>query len=347
MTRFETEIREQPGSLARLLDDPAAGAAAAVLRERYGAGGPDQVVTVARGSSDNAVTFFVYLCALHLGRPVASLPPSVVTVYRAPLRLVRALAVGVSQSGESPDVVAGLRALREGGACAVAVTNDPDSALAAAADRTVPLRAGEERAVAASKTFTAQMLALARLVAELADEPALAADLRRVPEAVDEVLAEAVAVREAALRLTHADRAFVLGRGLSYGPAQELALKLKETSYLHAEAYSSAEFRHGPIASLGAGDPVLVLAATDATLDANREAVARLREAGAAVTVIGGDAALRAEAHAAVALPEGLGPAAQAFAQVVAGQLLALRLTEARGLDPDAPRHLNKVTRTR
>lgn len=347
MTRFETEIREQPEVLERLLDDPAAAEAAAEWRRRFGPDGPDSIVTVARGSSDNAVTTFVYLCALHLGLPVASLPPSTVTVYGASLRLVRALAIGVSQSGESPDVVAGLQALREAGACAVAVTNGEGSALARAADRTVPLLAGEERAVAASKTFTAQTMALARLVAELAEEERLVRGLRAVPGALREVLGQADAVREAALRLTHADRAFVLGRGLSYGPAQELALKLKETSYLHAEAYSSAEFRHGPIASLGGGEPVLLLATADATLDANREVLARLREAGAVVTVLGGDAALRAEADAAVALPEGLEPAAQTFAQVLAAQLLALRLAEARGLDPDAPRNLHKVTRTR
>lgn len=346
MTHFETEIREQPEVLERLLGDAGPAAAVRALHERLG-GPPAQLVTVARGSSDHAVSFFGYLAGLYLGLPVASLPPSLITLYGGELRLERALAVGVSQSGESPDVVAGLRALHAAGAAVVAVTNEAGSALTETADATLLLGAGSERAVAASKTFSAQMMALARLVAELADADELRAALRRVPGALATLFEHERPVRDAALRLTHADRAFVLGRGLSFAPAQELALKLKETSYLHAEAYSSAEFRHGPIASLHEGDPVLLLAASDATLPANREAVERLHETGASVTVIAADEDLLAEADAAVPLPADLPPVAEAFAHVVAGQLLALRLTEARGRDPDAPRHLNKVTRTR
>ncbi len=343
MTDFEREIREQPGVLRRILDDPAPAEIGVALRREP----PETILTFARGSSDNAVTFFAYLAGLLLGLPAASVPPSLVTLHRAPLRARAALAVGVSQSGESQDVVEALRSVHAAGARSLAVSNRADSSLETVATWAIRQNAGDERAVAASKTFTSQMMALARLVAEWADDDEIRAALAAVPDAVVALLREPVALDVAAARLTHAEQLDVLGRGLSYGPALEIALKLKETSYLHAHAYSSAEFQHGPIASLGAGDPVLLLGLADASADTNRDAARRIREAGADLTVLSSDPELLELAVARVPLAPGTHPVTEAFVQVVAGQWLALQVAQQRGLDPDAPRHLRKVTQTR
>jgi len=342
VTHFEREIREQPEVLERLLADGTLPEVAAALRSRE----VTLVVTLARGSSDNAVAFFAYLAGQVLGLPVASLPPSLLTVYTSRMKLHSALAIGVSQSGESSDVVAGLRALGAAGATTVAVSNQMESSLQEAADYALYQHAGEERAVAASKTFTSQMMALALLVAHWGEDGALLQALQGVPELMRALLEDPSAAEGAAARLTHARSAYVLGRGLSYGPALEAALKLKETSYLHAQAYSSAEFQHGPIAAVSPSDPVLMLGLDDGTLDSNLEVGKRLRDLGADLTVMSGAAALREVASAAVPLPGGLHGAAEAFLHVLVGQLLALHVTLAKGLDPDAPRHLSKVTKT-
>lgn len=342
-TQFEREIREQPDVLRRILNDPAPAEVGAALRREP----PELLLSIARGSSDNAVTFFAYLAGLALGVPVASVPPSLLTIYRAAFRPGAALAVGVSQSGESQDVVEALRTVSAGGTRTLAITNQPGSSLTEVATWALLQQAGEERAVAASKTFTSQLLLLARVVAEWADDAPLRAALEAVPDVLDRVLADTAAADLAAARLTHADQLDVLGRGLSFGPALEIALKLKETSYLHAHAYSSAEFQHGPIASLGAGDPVLLLGLTDATRETNLEAMQRMRDAGADLSVVTADRELQGLANASVPLPEGLAGPSEAFAQVVIGQWLALQVAQQRGLDPDAPRHIRKVTQTR
>lgn len=343
MTHFEGEIREQPEVLRRILRDPAPDEVGRALRDDA----PELVLSFARGSSDNAVTFFGYLLGRSLGVPVASVPPSLVTVYGATLKPGRALALGVSQSGESQDVVEALRAVREAGARALAVSNAPGSSIEEAATWALRQNAGEEQAVAASKTFTSQMMLLARVVAEWADDDELRGALEAVPGVLDELLANDGPCRRAAARLTHAEQLDVLGRGLSYGPALELSLKFKETSYLHAHAYSSAEFQHGPIASIGAGDPVLLLAQADASLQANQEVAGRLARMGADLTVVTSDPQLLELANSGVPLSTGLPGVTEAFAQVLVGQWMALKLAEERGLDPDAPRNLQKVTQTR
>lgn len=343
MTSFEREIREQPDVLRGILNDPAPAEVGSALR----ADPPGLVLTLARGSSDNAVTFAAYLIGMTLGLPVASVPPSLVTIHRAPFRPTDALVIGVSQSGESQDVVEALRALETAGARSLAVSNRAGSSLENAATWALRQVAGEEQAVAASKTFTSQMMALARVVAEWSDDDALRDGLRAVPDAVAALLDDPAAVDAAAARLTHAEQLDVLGRGLSFGPALEIALKLKETSYLHAHAYSSAEFQHGPIASLGSGDPVLLLGLGDASAATNREAAERMREAGADLTVLSSDPGSLDLAAAPIPLDAELPPVAEAFVQVVAGQWLALQVARQRGLDPDAPRNIRKVTQTR
>ena len=340
-TQFEREIREQPEVLARLLEDPTVQEVAETLRKRA----PKLIVTLARGSSDHAVTFLDYLAGQTLGLPVASLPPSLLSVYAARMHAEGTLAVGVSQSGESSDVVEGLTTLRRAGALTVALSNDPESSLVHAADYGLLQGAGLEQAVAASKTFSTQMLLLSLLVAHWAEDKVLLNALHAVPAALSATLRTSEPLKEIALRLTHARSMYVLGRGLSYAPALETALKLKETCYLHAEAYSSAEFQHGPIAAVNPSDPVLMLALDDATALSNREAAAKLRAANADLSVVSSDENVLGEAVAAASLPAGH-PVTQAFAFVLVGQLLALHLARAKGLNPDAPRHLNKVTKT-
>lgn len=342
MTHLEREIREQPEVLARIVDDRRLEQIGASLRAQD----PSVVLTFARGSSDNAVTMFGYLVGLYLGIPVASVPPSLATLHGTTFRTGRALAVGVSQSGESQDVVQALRAVAGPDVTTLAVVNAEDSSLEATAHHTVHLRAGVERSVAASKTFTAQVMALARVVAVWSGDAALADALRAVPDAIQKVLEDTTAIDAAAARLTHADRLDVLGRGLTFGAALEAALKIKETCYLHAHAYSSAEFQHGPIASLGPGDPVVLLALSDVSLDGNLSTANRLRALGADVTIVSSDERLLSAASCSIAVPRGLAPVTETFAHLVVGQWLSLALARQRGLDPDAPRHLHKVTQT-
>ena len=218
--------------------------------------------------------------------------------------------------------------------------------MALAANHHLYLNAGEERAVAATKSFSGQMMLLALLVAHWSGDEELLQALEAVPGAMRNLLADSGAVAHAALRLTHADDTWVLGRGYSLAAAQEVALKLKENSYLDTQAYSSAEFQHGPIAAISARTPVLLLAVDDASYDTNVQACARLQELRADLTVVSSSPELLAAAQAAVPLPEGLHPVTEAFLLVLAGQLLTLHLTAARGYDPDQPRNLSKVTRT-
>jgi glucosamine--fructose-6-phosphate aminotransferase (isomerizing) len=243
--------------------------------------------------------------------------------------------------------VGGLEALKEAGALTVAISNDPDSSLMRTAAFRLEQGAGLEQAVAASKTFSSQMMLLSLLIAHWSQDETLLGALRAVPEAMNDLITSGQdELHRAALRLTHARSIYVLGRGLSYGPALETALKLKETCYLHAEAYSSAEFQHGPIAAISPSDPVLMLAISDDTEASNHDAASKLRAASADLSVVSSSETLLADANAAVTLPSHLHPVTQAFVMVLVGQLLALHLATAKGLDPDAPRHLNKVTKT-
>ena len=341
-TALEREIHEQPEVLTRLVQEPTLMATAKQLRRRD----PDLIITLARGSSDHALTFFTYLAGRYLGLAVASLPPSVLTLYNAPLRVRGALAIGVSQSGESADVVSSLKDLGSAGATTLAITNQLESALARSAEFALDQQAGAERSVAASKTMTSQMMVLALLVAYWSEDAALLEALRSVSEQLNALLSKQAIVDEALQQLTRTERLYVLGRGLSYSAALESALKLKETSYLHAQAYSSAEFQHGPIAALSPGGSVLMLAASGVTLEVNREVALRLGDLGADLIAVTSDEVILERARAKVALPSGLHEVTEVFLQTVIGQLLALGLAEAKGLNPDAPRHLNKVTKT-
>jgi glucosamine--fructose-6-phosphate aminotransferase (isomerizing) len=341
------EIGEQPEVLARLLDRAGEiGRIAAALDARE----IDHVVIAARGTSDHAAIYAQYLLGIRLGLPVGLATPSIVSVYGATLRLgPRALVVGISQSGASPDIVGVVEAARGQGARTLAITNEADSALATAAAEVLALGAGPERAVAATKTYTAELFALALLAAafERPDDP-VAADpaLADVPGATAAALATEPEIAAAASRLARHDACVVVGRGYEYATAREWALKLKELAHVVADPYSAADFRHGPVALIDEGFPVLATAPSGASKPDMEALLRRLRdELGASVLVLSDDEATRELGEWAIALPpmaEHLAP----VASIVPGQLYALHATRERGLDPDAPRTISKVTRT-
>jgi glutamine---fructose-6-phosphate transaminase (isomerizing) len=324
------EIAEQPEILGSLLARaPELAEVAAALGRRE----PRFVLVTARGTSDHAALYAKYLVEIRHGRPAGLVSPSTMTVYGARPDLSGVLFVAVSQSGGSPDLAESTAVARSCGATTVAVTNSAGSALAAAAEFAVDLGAGPERAVAATKTYTAELLALYLL---LGGTPEAA---RPLPEAAAKTLAGADAAYAAAARYRFANRLVTTGRGYSYPAACEGALKLMETSYLSAHAFSTADLLHGPVAMLDSAVPVIAVVSPGQGGEAARPVVARLRETGADVLVVGtGDLPIAAEG-----LPEELLP----VLEIMPLQQLAWRLAINRGGDPDHPRGLSKVTRTR
>jgi glutamine---fructose-6-phosphate transaminase (isomerizing) len=301
---------------------------------------PPGIVLVARGSSDNAAVYGRYLLELVVGRPVALAAPSLFTLYGARVDCRGWLAVGLSQSGETPEIVDVFGRLQESGARGIAVTNDPASPLAAAGDAVVELGAGEERAVPATKTFLAQLAAFALIAEALGEVPWTPAELDALPGHVAGVLDDPGPAREAVGVIGDAAGLIAVGRGFQYAVALEAALKLKETALLLAEGMSSADFRHGPIAVMEHAFPVLALSAEGVAAADIAELEQTLRERGAPLL------RLAPGADAELPIPSGLPEALAPIVSVARAQQLAREVTLARGLDPDAPVGLSKVTRT-
>jgi glucosamine--fructose-6-phosphate aminotransferase (isomerizing) len=343
-TLYETELREQPDVVARILDQGRKDAETAAAHIRKA--GPRFAVLAARGSSDNAARYAQYLFGIENALTVALAAPSVFTRYHARPSLAGALVVGISQSGQSPDIVEVVRAGREQGAVTVAVTNERASPLAEAAELLLPLHAGQEKAVAATKTYTAQLTVLAMLSAALRDDPAAWSDLARLPGH----LAAAIAANEGCIdqaRDFGTDaRCVVVGRGYHLSTAFEITLKVKETSGVMADGYSSADFLHGPKALLAPDLPVLAVA-PGRVFDDLDEVVRLARESGARVAAISDRAEILQAASAALPIPAGVPEWLSPIVAVVPGQLWALGLALARGMHPDTPRGLTKVTHTR
>lgn len=344
-THFDREIREQPRVLESLLrDGRAAAEAVAQSIRRFG---PEWVMIAGRGSSDNAARYAQYLFGAHNRLGVALAVPSLFTLYDSPPRLARTLAIGISQSGQSPDIVSVLRAARAQGGLTLALSNQPESPLAQSAELRLPLLAGSELAVAATKTYTAQLFALAMLSAALEGNQARWADLSRVPGWVDTVIARNADLLEAVAQFREARQLIVLGRGFNYSTAFEVALKLKETSYLLAEPYSVADLLHGPIAMVDGGFPVILIAPSGRSLVDVPDLLSLLEQRGARVLAISNapDVLARVPLHLELPadMPEWISP----IVSVVPGQLFAGALAESSGQNPDRPRGLAKVTLTR
>jgi glucosamine--fructose-6-phosphate aminotransferase (isomerizing) len=344
-THFDQEIREQPRVLESLLRDGRATAeAVAQSIRRFG---PEWVMIAGRGSSDNAARYAQYLFGAHNRLGVALAVPSLFTLYDSPPRLSRALAIGISQSGQSPDIVSVLRGARAQGGLTLALSNEPESPLARSAELQLPLLAGSELAVAATKTYTAQLCALAMLSAALEGNPARWADLARVPEWVDAVITRNADLLEAAAPFREVRRLIVLGRGFNYSTAFEVALKLKETSYLLAEPYSVADLLHGPIAMVDDGFPVILIAPNGRSLVDAPDLLSILEQRGARVLAISNAPEVLSRVPLHLELPSDMPEWVSPIVSVVPGQLFAGALAESAGQNPDRPRGLAKVTLTR
>jgi glutamine---fructose-6-phosphate transaminase (isomerizing) len=345
MSYLEQEIREQPEVLARLLTEEVekARALAEAMRRRK----IQYIMVAARGTSDNAGRYGQYLFGAMNHLPVALAAPSLFSIYGTPPRFGDCLVLGISQSGQSPDIVGVLEEARRQGVMTAAITNEPDSPLGQVGDHVLSLHAGPERSVAATKTYTAEVMAVALINAVLSGDPANLAALSTVPEAAAKTLDLAPEVKRVAERYRFADRLVVLGRGYNFATAFEIALKLKETNYIASEPYSPADFLHGPLAMIDESYPVIFVAPSGAMLPEMRYAMQRVSERGAELLVISDDDAALAAGQLGLRLPAALPEWLTPLVAVLPGQLLALHMSLERGDDPDHPRALQKVTLTR
>jgi glucosamine--fructose-6-phosphate aminotransferase (isomerizing) len=337
-TFMRREIEEIPDAVARFIaaNEGILASVGQALKRRN----PAVVATIARGSSDHAAAFLKYAIELTVGVPVASLGPSIVSIYGRTLKLDRAASIAISQSGRSPDIVALAESARAGGALSIALTNTADSPLAKAADFTIDLKAGPERSVASTKSFVSSVVAGLALVAHWAADQKLMAALATLPVALNEAVGcDWSPLLEA---LDGHQSLYVLGRGPSLAIAEEAALKFKETCGIHAEAYSAAEVLHGPVRMIEPGYPVLVLAARDAS----ESSVAGLADQLAAQGAL--TFATSSRIAAARHLPFAVSghPLTDALVLIVSFYGFIEALSRRRGFDPDKPPHLKKVTET-
>jgi len=344
LSQLHSEIMEQPSVIRRLLDmetDRVASIGHALAGQdiRY-------LVIAARGTSDNAARYGQYVFGALNRLTVALAAPSLFGLYQRPPGLKSALVIGISQSGQSPDIVCVMEEAHRQGAPTIAVTNDPQSPLAEAAQHVLELHAGAERSVAATKTYTAQLAAIALLALSLAGQSARPNALDLIPDAMEKALQAEPAAQSAAERIARSDRCVVVGRGFNYATAFETALKMKELAYLEAEPYSSADFRHGPIAMVETGFPAVLVAVGETMRDEMLELREALRKRGANLVVLGDDETTRHPDDAWLPVPGGLPEWLTPLIAILPGQLLAYHLTLARGGDPDRPRTLHKVTLT-
>jgi len=336
-TQMRREIAEIPDAVDRLLSlgGPAIMTAAAKARDFD----PRFLMSVARGSSDHACTYLKYVSELILNRPMASVGPSVRSIYGAELDGTGALCISVSQSGQSPDIVSMTEGLAASGAMTVAITNDQASRLAHVADTTLPIHAGPELSVAATKTFVTSLVAGLWLIAEIKEDEDLLAGIRALPDSLNAAIG---CDWSDAANAMDGQSIFTLGRGPSWAISNEAALKFKETCLIHAESYSSAEVLHGPVSIVDQGFPVIVFAAGDAAEDSVTHTADALAAKGARVFVTS-DRVNRASQLPHVRTRHWL---TDPIAGIVSFYGMVEAVAVRRGIDPDTPRHLNKVTET-
>jgi glucosamine--fructose-6-phosphate aminotransferase (isomerizing) len=344
-THLFREIHEQPAVLARLLQQERGTARqlAQAIQERS----ITQVVIAARGTSDNAARYAKYLFGAMNKLVVALAAPSLFSIFQQPPNFGNALVLGISQSGKSPDIVAVLAEARRQGALTAVITNIPDSDLAQQGDFVIPLHAGDEQAVAATKTYTSSLAAIALLGAALTGDAKMMADLEEIPVHMTHTLAAGSVIDRLTERYRYMRACVVIGRGYNYATAFELALKMKELTYTMVEPYSSADFMHGPLALVEQAFPAIVIAPSGAMLPEMRAFIKTLRERGAEILAISDDdetlLLARTPLELATAVPEWVSP----LISIVPGQLFTMHLAHTRDYDVDAPRGIQKVTETR
>ncbi|WP_420628917.1 SIS domain-containing protein [Candidatus Leptofilum sp.] len=301
----------------------------------------------ARGTSDNAARYASYLWGAKNQLPVTLATPSLFSLYQQPPQLRGALVIGISQSGESPDIVNVVAEGKRQGQPTLAITNEPESPLAQTADFVINIHAGIETAVAATKTYTSQLLAIAMLSAAWNQSDAQFGLIEQLGEWGTAVLAHDEKIAQLAQRYRYMTQCVVLGRGYNYATAFEWALKLKELTYIIAEPYSSADFRHGPIAIVDRGFPIMAIAPTGAVLPDMRDLLQKLaQENEAELLIISNDEAMLNLANSPISLPTGLPEWLSPLVSIVPAQLFAYHLTRSKGYNTEAPRGLNKVTKT-
>jgi glutamine---fructose-6-phosphate transaminase (isomerizing) len=338
-THMKAEVEEIPACTVRFLERSAKAVAevGAMLRRVD----PGVIVTVARGSSDHAATYLKYAAELMAGVPVATAGPSVASIYHRPLRLEGAVCIGISQSGQSPDIVEMMESARKGGGQTVAITNSAGAPLAEACIHVLPLEAGPERSVAATKTYVISTLAILALVADWQEDASLKRAIAKLPEQFEAALAcDWTPLSD---RLVRANSLYVLGRGPGYAVAKEIALKFKETCALHAESYSAADVLHGPAALVRDRFPVLALGVEDAALPQVVATAERLAGQGADLFLTAAGAARPVTALPSVAHVH---PMTAPLVVAVSFYAFVEALARRRGLNPDEPPHLRKITIT-
>jgi glucosamine--fructose-6-phosphate aminotransferase (isomerizing) len=343
MSILEKEIWEQPAVVGRILEleAPRVASLTSHLQGRF-----DHLFIAARGTSDNAARYANYLFGAHNRLQVALATPSLFTLYRKPPRLDGALVIGISQSGQSPDIVTVVQEGRHQGHPTIAITNELKSPLAEAAEFVIPMQAGTEHAIPATKTYTASLAVLALLSALLANDPVRLDQLGLMPEHMSRTLANTLGVIEQVQNYREMSLCTVVGRGFNYGTAFEIALKIREMDRVIAEPYSSADFQHGPIAMIDAGYPVIVVAPDGAVVDDMLALVQRLRGLRAELLMISDRPDLLQDAQLGFPLPSGVPEWLTPLITVLPAQVFGLYLARLKGLNPDVPDGINKVTRT-
>lgn len=342
---LHSEIFEQPERLASLLANQKQN----VIEIAKGIQSRDvqYAFLAARGTSDNAGRYANYLWGAHNRLPLALATPSLFTYYQSPPRLQNALVVGVSQSGQSPDIVSVLKEGRQQNCLTLAITNIPESPLAKAADFVLDIQAGPEKAVAATKTYTTELMAIAMLSSALSNSEEKWDQLASVAEWARYVLKLDEQIAQMAQRYRYMSQCVVLGRGFNYATAFEWALKLKELTYIIAEPYSSADFQHGPIAMVEGGFPVLAVAPKGKVHESMREMLTRLRrDKNAELVLISDDADALALAQSPIQLPPQIPEWLTPLVSIIPAQLFACHLTQVKGYDTEKPRNITKVTET-
>jgi len=342
---LQSEIFEQPDCLTHLLkcQRVTVEKTAAAIRQRD----IRYVFLAARGTSDNAGRYANYLWGIQNQLPLALATPSLFTYYNRPPKLDGALVVGVSQSGQSPDIVSVIEEGHRQGCLTLAITNSPESSLARAADLVLDIQAGDEKAVAATKTYTTELMAIAMLSAALTNDKKHWRELGQVSGWAETVLKQDVIIARMSERYRYMQQCVVLGRGFNYCTAFEWALKLKELTYIVAESYSSADFQHGPIAMVEGGFPVLAIAPRGKVFDTLLEMLGRLRgEQLAELVVISDEKRALSLAQSPIQLPDGMPEWLTPIVSIIPAQLFAYHLTRAKGLNPEKPRTIGKITET-
>ena len=343
-SQFEKEIYQQPEVIKKLITEQASRIEeiANLLRKEP----PQFILIAARGTSDHAAIYLKYLFTGINGIPAGLAMPSLHTLYRATPDLRDSLVVGISQSGQTPDVRAVLEAAQMQGAATISITNEKDAPLTSIADHTILLEAEEEKSVAASKTFTSQLTAVAMLTAFYSEDTQKIADLESIPGYIQSALEQRHVVEKIAERFSKKDYVAIVSRGFNYCTSQEIALKIKELAYMIAQPYSAADFRHGPIAMLEKGFPVLAIAMRGNALSDMEDMIDSIRWTDADLAIMTNVGWLDDISPNIIHLPESLPDWLSPIVCTVPGQLLGLHLALQRGLDPDKPRGLSKITLT-